>query len=153
MLGLDPRALRGIWTALAVAGILGLIYVLRHLLLLLAFSVFFAYLVFPLVSFIERALHVRHRAVAIGLVYLALFGIVVGASARLVPRLTDEATALAQRLPEMSRRAQSGGIPCALPQRHGRAAATIAGPERTARTHAHGLARQDQHLVSAVPNR
>src|SRR2546426_2747224 len=130
MLGLDPRALRVIWTALAVAGILGLIYVLRHLLLLLAFSVFFAYLVFPLVSFIERALHVRHRAVAIGLVYLALFGIVVGASARLVPRLTDEATALAQRLPEMSRRGQSGGVLNGLPPRPRRGAAPLPGLER-----------------------
>src|SRR5437899_12763342 len=127
MLGLDPRALRVIWTALAVAGILGLIYVLRHLLLLLAFSVFFAYLVFPLVSFIERALHVRHRAVAIGLVYLALFGIVVGASARLVPRLTDEATALAQRLPEMSRRVHSGEVPRDRLLRQGWAASAIAG--------------------------
>src|SRR2546425_5446720 len=130
MLGLDPRALRVIWTALAVAGILGLIYVLRHLLVLLAFSVFFAYLVFPLVSFIERALHVRHRAVAIGLVYLALFGIVVGASARLVPRLTDEATALAQRLPEMSRRAPSGGVPTDLLPRPGWAGSTLPGPPR-----------------------
>src|SRR3989442_12675055 len=136
MLGLDPRALRGIWTALAVAGILGLIYVLRHLLLLLAFSVFFAYLVFPLVSFIERALHVRHRAVAIGLVYLALFGIVVGASARLVPRLTDEATALAQRLPEMSRRVQSGGILSDLLPRHGSGAATLARLARPRGRHA-----------------
>ena len=149
MLGLDPRALRVIWTALAVAGILGLIYVLRHLLLLLAFSVFFAYLVFPLVSFIERALHVRHRAVAIGLVYLALFGIVVGASARLVPRLTDEATALAQRLPEMSRRVQSGEILSDLLQRHGWEASTIAGIERTVRTHAQDLAGQAQQVVAA----
>src|SRR2546428_5334207 len=149
MLGLDPRALRVIWTALAVAGIRGLIYVLRHLLLLLAFSVFFAYLVFPLVSFIERALHVRHRAVAIGLVCLALFGIVVGASARLVPRLTDEATALAQRLPEMSRRVQSGEILSDLLQRHGWEASTIAGIERTVRTHAQDLAGQAQQVVAA----
>src|SRR5437773_5816592 len=70
MLGLDTRALRVIWTALVVAATLGLIYVLRHLLVLLAFSVFLAYLVFPLVSIVQRVFHVRHRAVAIGLVYL-----------------------------------------------------------------------------------
>src|SRR5262249_61942638 len=114
VLGVDPRALRVIWTVLAVAGTLGLIYVLRHLLVLLAFSVFFAYLLFPLVSFVHRTIHVRHRAVVIGLVYLALFGVLVGASARLVPRLTDEATALAQRLPEMSRQVHRGAILCGL---------------------------------------
>src|SRR5437867_8894282 len=106
MLGLDTRALRVIWTALVVAATLGLIYVLRHLLVLLAFSVFLAYLVFPLVSIVQRVFHVRHRAVAIGLVYLAVFGVLFGGSAALVPMLTDEATALAQRLPEMSKRSE-----------------------------------------------
>src|SRR5262249_11536043 len=57
VLGVDPRALRVIWTVLAVAGTLGLIYVLRHLLVLLAFSVFFAYLLFPLVRFLPPSLH------------------------------------------------------------------------------------------------
>src|SRR5437899_1782027 len=109
MLGLDTRALRVIWTALVVAATLGLIYVLRHLLVLLAFSVFLAYLVFPLVSIVQRVFHVRHRAVAIGLVYLAVFGVLFGGSAALVPML-NEATALAQRLPEMSKRVQSGEI-------------------------------------------
>jgi len=149
VLGLDPRALRVIWTVLAVAGTLGLIYVLRHLLVLLAFSVFFAYLLFPLVSFVHRTVHARHRAVAIGLVYLALFGVLVGASARLVPRLTEEATALAQRLPEMSRQVQSGEILTDFLHRHGWEASSIAGIERAVRTHAQDLAGQAQAVVTA----
>src|SRR5262245_66015585 len=108
MLGLDTPGPGVLWTALVVAAALGLIYVLRHLLVLLAFSVFLAYLVFPLVSIVQRVVHVRRRAVAIGLVYLAVFGVLFGASAALVPMLTDEATAPAQRLPVMSKRLQRG---------------------------------------------
>src|SRR5438552_19199951 len=130
MLGLDTRALRVIWTALVVAATLGLIYVLRHLLVLLAFSVFLAYLVFPLVSIVQRVFHVRHRAVAIGLVYLAVFGVLFGGSAALVPMLTDEATALAQRLPEMSKRVQSGEVIGEVLRRYGWEGCTIASIER-----------------------
>ncbi len=149
MLGLDTRALRVIWTALVVAATLGLIYVLRHLLVLLAFSVFLAYLVFPLVSIVQRVFHVRHRAVAIGLVYLAVFGVLFGGSAALVPMLTDEATALAQRLPEMSKRVQSGEIIGELLRRYGWEAATIASIERAVRAHAQDLAGQAQAVVTA----
>ena len=50
----DPAVLRGAGTVVLVAGALALIYLLRTILLLLVFSVVFAYLIFPLVRLAER---------------------------------------------------------------------------------------------------
>ena len=73
---LDPGTLRAAWTLLALAGTLTLIYRLRTVLLLLVFSVVFAYLIFPLVKLAERGLPVaRRRPLAIALVYLVLVAV------------------------------------------------------------------------------
>jgi len=53
---LDPKTLRVVWTILVVGGALALVYLLRTVLLVLAFSVVFAYLIFPLVKLVERGL-------------------------------------------------------------------------------------------------
>ena len=62
---LDSRTARVTWTILVILATLGLAYALRGVLLLIALSLFFAYLLFPLVRLVERWL-VRRRALAIG---------------------------------------------------------------------------------------
>src|SRR5947207_1897525 len=75
--GIDPTAARVAWTILLIAGVLALVYILRHVLLLLAFSVFFAYLLFPLVAAAQRWIPgFRSRARALALVYLLLIAAV-----------------------------------------------------------------------------
>src|SRR5437870_10728910 len=70
---LDPTALRVVWTVLVVIGALVLLYLLRTVLLVLAFAVVFAYLIFPLVKVVERGLpRSGRRPVAIGAVYVVL---------------------------------------------------------------------------------
>jgi predicted PurR-regulated permease PerM len=109
MMGVDTRAARVVWTVLLFAAALGLAYALRRVLLLLAFAVVFAYLVFPLVRLVERWRPLRtRRGLAVGLVYLVLIGVLVGAGAAIGPRLSDEAAAFARRAPEMSQQLQSG---------------------------------------------
>jgi predicted PurR-regulated permease PerM len=51
---LDPRVTRAAWTILVFLGALGLAYAVRRILLLVAFSLFFAYLLFPLVRLTQR---------------------------------------------------------------------------------------------------
>lgn len=111
MLLLDARAARITWTVLVFAAAIGLVYVLRHLLLLFAFSLFFAYLIFPLVRLVERWVPLAHgRTRAITVVYLVLLVGLGAAGAGIVPRLTRELASLADRLPEMSRQIESGEI-------------------------------------------
>src|SRR5882724_2119485 len=91
---LDPKTLKVVWTILAVIGALALVYLLRTVLLLLAFAVVFAYLIFPLVKLVERGLPGSRRR------QLALVG----------PPLGRELAALGDKFPEMSTRIQSGRV-------------------------------------------
>src|ERR1043166_1898397 len=71
--------LRIIVILLAVAALLWVIYKLTTVLLLLVLSIFFAYLVAPLVDLVERPIRVSGRerkiprGLAIGIVYLVIF--------------------------------------------------------------------------------
>ena len=103
----DSRTLRVIWTLLAVAGSLILVYLLRKVLLLLVFSVVFAYLIIPLVRLAERGLR---RTVAIAVVYLVLVAVLTSIVALVGPLLGREVAALGARVPEMSAQIQSGRI-------------------------------------------
>ena len=108
---LDPGTLRAAWTLLALAGTLTLIYHLRTVLLLLVFSVVFAYLIFPLVKLAERGLPVaRRRPLAIASVYLVLAAVLSTLAALVGPRLGRELAALGEKVPEMSTQIQSGRI-------------------------------------------
>src|SRR5947199_10617363 len=74
--------LRIIAILLAVAAFLWVVYKLTAVLLLLVLSVFFAYLVAPLVDLVEKPVNLGGRVIriprglAIGIVYLFLFTVV-----------------------------------------------------------------------------
>jgi predicted PurR-regulated permease PerM len=77
---LQTRAiLRIVVLLLLVAGLLWIVYRLTPLILLLVLSIFFAYLVAPLVDLVQQPLTIRGRerviprALAIGIVYIVLF--------------------------------------------------------------------------------
>ena len=111
MFALEARTARAAWTVLVMAAALGLVYLLRRALLLLAFSLFFAYLISPLVTAAQRGLGLRRRrALAVALVYLVLLLALAGAGAGVGPRLRDELTNLAQKLPAMSRQIEGAAI-------------------------------------------
>ena len=106
------------WTVLVFVGALALVYALRHVLLLGALSLFFAFLLFPLVRLTERRL-VRSRLLAIAVVYLVVLAAVGGAAVAVGPRLGAEVQSLAQQFPEMSKRLQSGELVTSLLARKG----------------------------------
>ncbi|HEX8097982.1 MAG TPA: AI-2E family transporter [Pyrinomonadaceae bacterium] len=90
----------------AAKGALWVLYELQGVILLLVLSIFFAYLIAPLVEFVRRPFRVAGRertvprALAIGVVYLGIFG-TIGLTIYLVlPRLYDQ-------FPQFSRQAQT----------------------------------------------
>jgi predicted PurR-regulated permease PerM len=108
---LDPKTLRVLWTALVVIGALALLYLLRTVLLVLVFAVVLAYLIFPLVKLVERALpRSGRRPVAIGVVYLIVAAALSTLIALVGPRLGRELAALGQKFPELSAQIQSGRV-------------------------------------------
>ncbi|HJU56698.1 MAG TPA: AI-2E family transporter [Pyrinomonadaceae bacterium] len=91
--------LRIIIIVLLVAALMWVLYKLEGVLLLLVLSVFFSYLIAPLVEFVRRPFNVRGRehimprAAAIGVVYFVLFGSLIVALWILLPKLTTQAQA------------------------------------------------------------
>jgi predicted PurR-regulated permease PerM len=89
-----------------IKGALWVFYAMTGVLLLVVLSVFFAYLIAPLVELVRRPFKVRGReremprVVAIAIVYVALFTTIFLAFQILSPRLSTQMEELAQKAPE-----------------------------------------------------
>jgi predicted PurR-regulated permease PerM len=98
---------------LSVALALWAVYRLRDILLLLVLAVFFAYLVAPFVGFFRRPVTVRGRKlvlprpVAIGVVFVLLFGSMAAAFVLVLPVLNDQLSELATEAPGYLARVQN----------------------------------------------
>jgi len=109
--------LRLIFIVLAVAAGIWTIYLLEGVLLLVVLSIFFAYLIAPLVEFFRRPFMLRGRerlmprVAAIAIVYVLIFGSLGVALYVLLPQVGEQFTELGRRSPAyyqgLSERAQS----------------------------------------------
>lgn len=102
MLGIDPKAARIAWTVFLLALLLVAAYAIRETIAVFVIALLFAYLLAPLVGFVERITprQVSPR-VALAIVYLTLVGAIVTLAFTLGSRLADEANALAMQLPAL----------------------------------------------------
>lgn len=108
MVLIDTRTARGLFTALLFAVGIGFLYAARHTLVAFLFAIFFAYLVDPLVSNLEKLVKGRGRAIAI--IYLLLL-ILVGIFFSFVgPRIGHEGAKLGQSMPTLLGKVSSGEI-------------------------------------------
>jgi len=100
MLGIDERALRIVWTVFLFALLLALIYFLRETLVIFAVSIFFAYMLSPIVGLVERFV-AKRRTLALTVVYILLIGGLVGIGFAVIPTIAEEATSLVASLPAL----------------------------------------------------
>ncbi|MCA1629873.1 MAG: AI-2E family transporter, partial [Acidobacteria bacterium] len=97
--------LRLIGVIFAVVTIAWGLYKLQSVLVLLVLSIFFAYLIAPLVEFVRRPFKLGHRErlmprpLAIGIVYLVIFGSIGLVVFLLLPQVGDQFYALGQQAP------------------------------------------------------
>jgi predicted PurR-regulated permease PerM len=112
----DGRTARVLVTVLLFALGLGFLYVARATLIAFLFAIFFAYLMSPLVSYLEKLLHGRGRAIAI--IYLLLLGLLILLFVAMGPRIGREGARLIQSLPALAQ-LSSGQIAEQLGQEHG----------------------------------
>jgi predicted PurR-regulated permease PerM len=102
VLGIDPKAARITWTVFLMALLIATAFAVRETLAVFVIALLFAYLLAPLVGFVERITpHQVSPRIALAIVYLALVGTIVALMFTLGSRLADEANALATRLPEL----------------------------------------------------
>lgn len=102
MFGIDVRIARIIWTVFLVGLLLFSIYLIRRTLLLVIFAVFFAYLLYPLVGFVERHKPPQMpRTAAIAAVFVFVVAIAVTAVVLFGSRIGEQAVSLGQQLPAL----------------------------------------------------
>ncbi len=110
MFGVDDRALKIVWTIFLFFLFIVVVYTIRQTLLLFAASIFFAYVLSPVVGLIERFLPNR-RAIALAIVYVLLVGALVGIGFALVPAIVAQASSLVSRLPSLLNSAKLASFP------------------------------------------
>lgn len=99
MTPIDGRTTRVLFTTLLFALGLGFLYMARHTLLAFLFAVFFAYLMAPLVSQLQRLLRTRGRAIAV--IYTILFGLLGWLVLSMGPRIVQQGSRLSQSMPAL----------------------------------------------------
>jgi predicted PurR-regulated permease PerM len=151
MFFLDVRTARAAWTVLLFAVAIALVWFLRRVLLLFAFSLFFAYLIFPLVRLVQHWLLRGHsRPAAIGVVYLLLLLALGGIGAGVGPRLSQEVRTLAEKVPQMSQQLQSGELVGSMLERHGWEAESVREAQATIRSQAQEIISHAQGALAGV---
>jgi predicted PurR-regulated permease PerM len=96
---------------------LGFLYVARQTLIAFLFAIFFAYLMSPLVSYLEKLLRGRARAIAV--IYALLLALVILFLVSIGPKVTREGARLGQSLPALLTQLSSGQFAQQLGSEHG----------------------------------
>ncbi len=104
-------------TVLLFALGLGFLYAARSTLIAFLFAIFFAYLMSPLVSHLERALKGRGGAIAV--IYTLLLALVVVFFVAVGPKVTREGARLGESLPLLLNQLSSGQLARQIGQQHG----------------------------------
>ena len=120
---IDARAARVLTTVLLFALGLGFLYVAYRTLMAFLFAIFFAYLVEPAVSRVEK--WTGRRGAAIAAIYLLLVILLVTTFFFVGPKIAREAQKLGEALPNLLAQVGSGSIAVTIGQRHGWSGTTI----------------------------
>lgn len=114
---IDGRTLRILFTVLLFVLGLGAVYAARRTLVWFLLAIFFAYLMAPAVSRLERVFHSRGRAIA--LIYLLLSTLVIVFFVYVGPRVARQAARMSETLPSLLEKVGSGQIAEQLGTEHG----------------------------------
>jgi len=119
---IDSRTTRILFTVLLFALGIGFLYVARRTLMAFLFAIFFAYLVDPAVSRVEK--FTKGRGGAIAVIYVLIVGCLFTFFFFVGPRIGHEAQKLTDSLPSLIDRVNSGEIVQQIGIEHGVSAAT-----------------------------
>jgi predicted PurR-regulated permease PerM len=101
MLALDARIAKYTWTVVVVLALIGILYLIGETLLVFVSALLFAYLLWPLVNFLDQRLPGRSKLPSLAIVYLSLLGVLVAVGVEIGSRIAVQASALGSRVPEL----------------------------------------------------
>ncbi len=115
MLGIDPKAARATWTVILVVLLCLVVYSIRQTLFIFVVALLFAYLLLPIVDFIDRVLPMRgSRTPALAIVYALLVTVLILSGIEIGSRVTQQSKNLAQKVSDYLKPEQAQNLP--LPQ-------------------------------------
>ncbi len=114
---IDVRTTRVLFTLLLFSLALGFLYVAHHTLIAFLFAVFFAYLVDPAVSRVEK--WTRSRGLAIAAIYLLMIAVLATFFFFVGPTIAHQAQRLSESLPTLLEKVGSGQIAQDIGEQHG----------------------------------
>lgn len=117
----DRKTVNVLLTTLLFAVVLGIVYMARAVLITFCFSILFAYLIDPVVSFMDRHSLLRRKARGphIAEAYLVLLILIAGAIYVLIPQASSRPGAFLRNIASFSDRLGSGEIATEMGQRNG----------------------------------
>jgi predicted PurR-regulated permease PerM len=102
MLGFDIRVAKAVWTVVLFALLLFVIYTVSSTLLVVVFAIFFSYLVYPLIAFIDKHGPKRMpRTASIALVFIFVVVVVAVVGSLFGVQIQDQGVKLAEQLPQL----------------------------------------------------
>jgi predicted PurR-regulated permease PerM len=113
----DVRTTRVVFTLLLFALGLGFLYVAHHTLIAFLFAIFFAYLLDPAISRVEK--WTRSRGLAIAAVYFLMISVLATFFFFVGPNIAHQAQRLSESLPTLLEKVGSGQIAEEIGQQHG----------------------------------
>src|SRR5579875_87594 len=100
MIGIDHRAARYAWTVALLVLLLAILYRIFDTLFIFIVALLLAYLLWPLVTYLDRRLPGRSRASALAIVFIVFMGLLLFGIFEIGARLVVEAQALLTQLPK-----------------------------------------------------
>jgi predicted PurR-regulated permease PerM len=110
MFEIDLRALRVLWTIFVFGLVLLLLYAIRETLILFAVAIFFAYIIAPMVGFLQRIFFSK-RIAALTIVYVLLIAMLVTVSVTAGSTIGQEAASLQSKLPNLLQHGALSSVP------------------------------------------
>ncbi len=104
MFGFDKRAAKYTFTAAVVLLLMYALFMIRSTIFVLIVSLLLAYLLYPVVGFVNRYMPKDSQGLSLALVYMLLIGSVVAVIVTVGSEAADEAASLSQRAPEFIQR-------------------------------------------------
>jgi predicted PurR-regulated permease PerM len=100
MLGLDLKVARYAWTVVLVILLIGLVYLIGQTLFIFTVALLFAYLLWPIVNFLDKRLPGRSKVPSLTIVYLALIAVLIVIGIEVGSRIVVQANAFGARIPD-----------------------------------------------------
>jgi len=112
MLGFDPRVARATWTVIGIGLLCLATYAIRRTLFMFVVALLFAYLLLPVIDFIDRVLPGNQsRGIALAVVYLLLVAGIAIIGTEIGSRVTEQAANLAQRITDFIKPEPAQNLP------------------------------------------